>query len=676
MPSFAEVRASWRPSDQLLLDRTGTVLHETRVSFRGRRLSWTPLREVSPLALEILVAAEDRRFRHHGGVDWRALMAAFRGRLTGSGRRGGSTITMQLAGLLDHNLAGRAGGRSLGEKWRQMRAAWGLEQTWSKDEILEAYLNRVTFRGEMEGIGTAARGLFDKGADALTRSDGVILASLLRSPNARDAEIVARACRLAARVAPSRPCDAVREDVDRMSRRGRWISPLRSEAPHLARALLKNGDGEGDVVTTLDGDLQRFVRGVLDAELARLAGENVRQAAALVLANKRGTVLAYVGNAPRGEADSQVDGVQALRQAGSTLKPFLYGLAIEQRRLTAASLLEDAPLDIVTGRGLYVPRNYDDRFMGWVSVRTALASSLNVPAVKALLLTGLDAVVTRLRRLGFSGILERAEFYGPAIALGSVEVRLWQLVNAYRTLANGGMFSQPRVRVDQGDGEETRVFSRESAFIIADILADPSARVATFGLDNSLKLPFWSAVKTGTSKGMRDNWCVGFSREWTVGVWVGNFDGEPMHDVSGVSGAAPAWRAVMSYLGGSGGDPEAPPGVERTRTRFAREEEGTRQEWYVSGTAMTTVERVRQRQGGVRISYPGTGVIMALDPDIPSARERVLFRMDPFQAGYRWRLDGVILDHGMGWAPVRGRHFLELLDDQGAVMDHARFEVR
>ncbi|MBF0631225.1 MAG: penicillin-binding protein 1C [Magnetococcales bacterium] len=675
LPPFAEVRAAWHASDRLLLDRAGNTLHEMRVSHRGRRLAWVPLRDISPAALEVLVAAEDQRFFSHGGVDFLALGAGIRDWVTKGYRRGASTITMQLAGILDHNLSGRSRGRSLVRKWGQMRAAWGLERNWSKNEILEAYLNRVTFRGELEGIGSAARGLFDKGVAGLTRGDGVILAALLRAPNAGLEEVTARACRLAERVAPERTCPGLRAEIGEVLARGRWIRPLRADAPQLARRLLMDGTGD-HVVTTLNAPLQRFVRGVLDAELVRLEGRNVHHGAALVLANDSGEVLAYVGNAPRAESASQVDGIQALRQAGSTLKPFLYGLALEQRRLTAASLLEDAPLDIVTARGLYVPRNYEEHYKGWVTLRTALASSLNIPAVKTLLLTGLQPMVVRLRDLGFAGVSEEGDFYGPALALGSVEVSLWQLVNAYRVLANGGIHTPSRVRLAERETEKKTVMAAEAAFIISDILSDPSARALTFGLDSVLRLPFWSAVKTGTSKGMRDNWCVGFSSAWTVGVWVGNFDGEPMHDVSGISGAAPAWRAVMSHLGGGGGERPVPPGVVRTRTRFVGAEEGERDEWYLAGTEMDRVERVQHWEGRGRIAYPGSGVVIALDPDIPRHLERVFFRMDPPQEGYRWQLDGVDMARGVGWTPVKGHHRLALLNVRGEVMDESRFEVR
>ena len=245
-----------------------------------------------------------------------------------------------------------------------------------------------------------------------------------------------------------------------------------------------------------------------------------------------------------------VDAVVAPRQAGSTLKPFLYEQAIEQRWLTAASVLDDAPTRLHTPSGLYIPQNYDHDFKGRVTVRTALGSSLNVPAVRTAVMVTPDA-----SRAGSSRWACRSarpgDFYGYSIALGSPEVTLLSLTNAYRSLANGGLVSAPRIQLP-ADGAAApagvRVMDAAAAFIVIDILSDNGARVPTFGLDNALATRYWSAVKTGTSKDMRDNWCVGFTARYTVGVWVGNASGAPMWAVSGVTGAAPVRRTVMDAL--------------------------------------------------------------------------------------------------------------------------------
>src|SRR5690606_405614 len=261
-----------------------------------------------------------------------------------------------------------------------------------------------------------------------------------------------------------------------------------------------------------------------------------------------GQILAYVGSSGDLSSAARVDHARALRQAGSTLKPFLYAQAIEQQRLTMASLLNDSPLDIPTGNGLYIPQNYDKRFSGWVSARTALASSLNIPALRVLLMISPDAFARRLVSLGIP-LDQSGDFYGYSLALGSADVTLLSLTNAYRVLANQGRYSRPHFIDMAGAGTHAReVLAPGAAWIVGDVLSDRQARAGTFGCDSVLATPVWTAVKTGTSKDMRDNWCLGWSQRYTVGVWVGNSAGASMREVSGVSGAGPIWHDLMGYL--------------------------------------------------------------------------------------------------------------------------------
>jgi penicillin-binding protein 1C len=444
-------------------------------------------------------------------------------------------------------------------------------------------------------------------------------------------------------------------------------------APQVARKLL--GAAAPAVRSTLDGDLQRFALASLRRHIGELAGRNVSDGALVVIDNDSGELLAYVGNA----GGSQVDGVAALRQAGSTLKPFLYELAIERGLLTAASALDDTPVDVPTKGGLYIPQNYDHHYKGYASVRTSLASSLNVPAVRTLMMTGLDRFYERLRAVGIDSLDEPAAFYGYSLALGSGDVSLLELANAYRTLANGGMYGSvsllPRAPVAR-----RRVLDAGASFIVGDILSDRAARSVTFGLSNELATGFWSAVKTGTSKDMRDNWCMGYSDRYTVGVWVGNFDGRPMWDVSGVSGAAPVWRDVMDYLHRDrpGRAPQAPGGVLLRQVVFRPAFEPERAEWFVRGTDTALVELVAPAQRVPKIVYPVDGSIIAIDPDIPDALQRVMFQAQAGQ-GMLWRMDGAALgqaDADVAWRPTAGKHELQLVDAGGKPAGEVRFEVR
>jgi penicillin-binding protein 1C len=685
VPTPAQVKAAWRPSDTTLLDRRGEIVDTVRVDMTGRRLPWVVLDDISPTLGRAVLQAEDQRFMEHGGVDFAAVGKAAWDNLFGSndnsgkrGTRGASTITMQLAGLLDPKLAPRSSGRTWARKWDQALAARELEAGWSKRQILEAYLNLASYRGELQGIGAAARGLFGKAPSGLDAGEAAILASLLRAPTAPGRTVARRACALARELDARADCAAIEWQVDAAFARAvpppsMPTSQATGVTPQLARRLA--GTAGSAVRTTLDAGLQRFAAATLRRRLAELAERNVGDGAAVVIDNASGEVLAYVANGGAGE----VDGVTALRQAGSTLKPFLYELALERGQLTAASLLDDTPVDIPTVGGLYVPQNYDHQYRDAASVRTSLAGSLNVPAVRTLMLAGLERFHERLRQLGITSLTEAPEFYGWSLALGSGDVSLLELANAYRTLANGGLQDGPTL-VPRAQSGKARVLDARASFIVADILSDRAARSTTFGLSNELATGFWSAVKTGTSKDMRDNWCVGFSDRYTVGVWVGNFDGRSMWDVSGVSGAAPVWRDVMDYLHRDrpSRQPAAPPGLVRQVVKFAPAVEPERSEWFVRGTETTVVEMLAPARRAPRIVYPAADSIIALDPDIPAPQQRV--RLRAFGGtGLHWELDGKDLgpaDQSASWAPVPGEHDIKLVGEDGRAVAAARFEVR
>jgi penicillin-binding protein 1C len=416
---------------------------------------------------------------------------------------------------------------------RQVSAALALERAWSKGEILEAYLNLITFRGELQGIAAAARGLFDKDPSGLSEAESLILASLIPSARSMTEAVARRALRLAARTGSEATAEEIAALTAQTLGRPYRIRPQVALAPHVARMLLR---GEGERArSTLDGGLQIFALEALNRQLGQLRERNVHDGAVLVVDNVTGDIIAYAANQGGTSSAPHVDGIRALRQAGSTLKPFLYGLAIEKEFLTAASILEDSPLQIPTAGGLYVPENYDREFLGPVSLRTALSSSLNIPAVRTLMLVTPDSFVERLRALGMTSLEHEADYYGFSLALGSADVTLYELVNAYRTLANRGRWGALRIAAGEAPEALVPVMDGRAAFIVSAILSDREARSATFGLENPLATRFWTAVKTGTSKDMRDNWCVGYSERYTVGVWVGNF-----------------WRAHVERLGNGG----------------------------------------------------------------------------------------------------------------------------
>jgi len=671
LPDFARLSGEVPSSEVRFLDRRGELVHELRADLSVRRLEWTPLAEISPVFVDTVVRIEDRRFRTHGGVDWLAVLGAARDTLAGRGARGASTLTMQLATLLDP--APPAPRRSLARKVRQVRAALAIERRYTKDQILEAYLNRVAFRGELRGIAAAARGLFRADPHGLGPAQSLVLAALLRAPSASAEEVAARACRLAALAPQPVTCEAARAAARAALSTPPRIDARIALAPHLAHRLLAQTTGvpPARIATTLDAELQRFAQDAVQRQLAGLASRNARDAAVIVLENTTGDVLAYVGSSGELSASPLVDGMRALRQAGSTLKPFLYAAAFDSRLVTPASWLEDTALEIATPIGGYAPLDYDESFRGLVRLRTALAASLNVPAVRTLALVGPERLTHLLADAGLRD-LRPAEDYGASLALGSADVRLEELANAFRALANGGVATPLRFRADSAPSDSgRRIVSAGAAFLVGDILSDRGSRSPTFGLESSLATPFWSAVKTGTSKDMRDNWCLGWSSDFTVGVWVGNFDGEPMWSVTGVDGAAPIWLELMRRLHRDRpSPPPAPPaGVVRR--------DG---EWFLRGTEPAVAPHPAPREARApRITSPARGAVVALDPDVPPQSQRLFLEIDPPRSDLALRMDGRrVGDAGTArpWRPVAGVHALELVDGDARVLDRVDFRVR
>ena len=569
------------PASLRLLDRTGGLLREVPGS-DGRAVTLPATEPLPGRVVQAFLAAEDRRFGMHPGVDPLAIARALRDNLR-AGRvvSGASTLTQQLA----RRLVPRE--RTLLGKLEEGLWALRLTAQLSGEARLREYLNRVPMGRDLAGVEAAAEVYFGRPARSLSLGQAALLAGLARAPATGDPalfpEAAARRMRgvLAAmeragfvsvqeaRLAAAAPLDLVAD-------------PRPFRAPHLVTDLLRRRASLGleraaEVVTTIDPALQRAVEEVLRAEVA--SDGRMGQAAAVVVDNATGEVLAYVGSAEFLDAahEGQNDGVRALRQPGSALKPFAYGLALA-RGFTPASLLSDVEWRLSTPGGDYVPRNYDRHVHGPVRLRAALANSYNVPAIRLADALGPDRVLGVLRSAGFDSLWRDAAHYGVGLVLGNGDVSLWELARAYRGLARGGVLgplSAVRAAADargapvpvRPEVEPRRFLPRDAVALLTDVLADEDARAPAFGLDNALRLPFPVAAKTGTSRAYVDNWTVGFTRERTVAVWAGNFDGTPMHRVSGISGAGPIFARIMT-LAMRGIRPE--PLVDRSRFERVR----------------------------------------------------------------------------------------------------------
>jgi penicillin-binding protein 1C len=610
-----------RPAAQSLTieDREGVVLRTTRAG-DGSRASWTPLADMDPQLIQAFLAVEDRRFYSHTGVDLRAVIRAATTDI--QHRRlmsGASTITMQLARLL------RAPGHSWTAKIAQALWALRLERHLGKNEILEQYLNRVPLGQGALGVTAAAALYFDAAPDHLSTGQAALLAGLARAPSSDNPFVSAERSRQRRAAALRRMQDDafVTGDTRRRAEAEPVVAPRNGTpflAPHFTSRVLAWADDSGSVAegtwtTSLDVALQAELEGEVRHTVALLADREVRQAAAVVLDNRTGEILAWVGS-PDFWADTagQVDMVTSPRQPGSALKPFLYGLAFD-RGFTAASVLPDIPRTYQTSTGPYQPRNYDRRYHGPVLAREALASSFNVPAIELADRLGAPALLHTLRGAGFASLDRTAEFYGLGMALGDGDVTLLELANAYRGLANGGVWrpwTWRRQAPNESAGDSARFISRGSALVVLDILQDPVARIPGFGVETPFDFPFPAAVKTGTSRHYTDNWAVGVTAGFTVAVWAGNFSGRPMRQISGVTGAGPLLHRAMldvarRYNPGALPSPASMGAVRVRVCRLSGERAGANcpgtDEWFLPGTAPPAGNCAWHQAGG-RISWP------------------------------------------------------------------------
>jgi penicillin-binding protein 1C len=472
------------------------------------------------------------------------------------------------------------------------------------------------------------------------------------------------------------------------------------------------GQGAGSGRTTIDFQLQEHLETIIGQRIAALRGKNVGHAAVVVLQNATGEVLALAGSRDFRAADGgQLNGAWEPRSPGSALKPFTYLLALE-RGFTPASVIADLPVEFTTSTGTYKPENYALRSFGPMTLRHALGNSLNISAVKVLHeLGGAKVLLERLQQLGLSTLTEDVEHYGLGLTIGNAPVRLLELTNAYATLARLGM-QKPWTLVLGGESAETRLLPEKECFLIADILSDAQAREMSFGSWSALRLPFRCAAKTGTSTSFRDNWTLGFTADFTVGVWVGNFDNSPMQDVSGVTGAAPIFRDVMLHLHAHRAAkwPAQPAGLVRARidprtgkrltpqappARLSREDLFTEEnlppvasaaDYDAKGRAILPRDYaawVRSSENWLgdlvtaaseelrpvlRITHPVAGTVIRLDPDLPNGGRKLLLQAAGSSA-VKWSCTTLKIESDAGIPFVMltpGRHEFEAHDEATA----------
>jgi len=542
-------------------DRSGSLIQIVSLE-DGLRREWVALEDVPPDAVRIFTEAEDRRFYSHHGVDvgavLRAAMQNVRERRTVSGA---STITMQLARIIRP-----AGNRTVGAKIRESFDAMRLESRCTKNRILELYLNSVPFGFNCEGVASAARTFFGTTLDRLTKEQLYCLAVIPRRPALYNPLVNPEQCGTAAyelyRAAEKNEGaeGLTKRDFINAAERARGYS-YPYNMPHYVRWL--SGRRESGIYTrpeihiSASLEIQRRARDLLSSSVAHYAGNRVSNGAVVVCDTQTGAIIAWVGSTDFFDEkhNGQIDGVTTPEQPGSSMKPFLYALALEHG-FTPSSVLPDIPSEFGFDK-LYAPQNFNNRYSGPVRLRIALASSLNIPAVYVLNTLGMNTYADKLKELAFTS-LDHSDA-GLGLALGNAEVTIFELVQAFSVFPRDGMFvplnegtaGSVQTRSGGGLSGSRRVYERDTARLICDILSDADARATGFGYAKTFITPFPSMFKTGTANQFQNITALGATPLYTVGVWMGNFSGDTVIGKTGSSIPAKIVRELLLTLQGS-----------------------------------------------------------------------------------------------------------------------------
>jgi penicillin-binding protein 1C len=643
-----------------------------------------PLHHMPMLLQNAFLVAEDQRFYRHGGVDWRARAHALWQNLRAwRAVRGASTISEQVVRMLHPRP------RTLWARWMETFEAAQLEKRFRKTEILAFYLNQVPFARQSRGVLQAARIYFDRDLDTLSPKEMLALAVLVRAPSrldpARDAKPIEPAIqRLGQRMLAAKLLTST-EYRDLYNESFHFQAPrLPVQASHFVRYVTRSRSANPPhalLHTTLDGELQVRAQALLDRRLKDLSAQDVTHAALLIVDHHLDGILAWVN-----AGGSAIDSVITPRQPGSTLKPFLYALAV-QKGWTAATLIDDAPLTQAVGEGLHAYHNYSRTHYGTLRLREALGNSLNIPAIRTIAFVGVQAFLDHLHQLGFYSLTQHPDHYGDGLALGNGEVTLYELVQAYATLARHGLYRPLSHDLDVGrpDTSDRRIYSPEVSTLIAHVLADPHARQREFGSGALLHFPVETAVKTGTSTDYRDAWAVGFSHRYTVGVWMGNLTQRPTQGMTGSTGPAFVLRAIFAEL-----NRRTPSQAlflssslqSATICRLSGQLVAPRCpsmiESFLPHTVPTQVcplhqpeavarSQETQRDVFVQLLQPTPGLQLALDPRLPDASEAFPFRLPEKIQPVRthWFLDGqqvgmtAAAERQFLWPLSRGHHTVQ-----------------
>jgi penicillin-binding protein 1C len=628
------------------------------VTYQNRWNLHDPIRlhDIPQFLQQALVVSEDQRFYRHQGVDWPARLHAIYQNINAlDSIRGASTISEQVIRMWHPRP------RTLWSRWLEGVEAGRLEKEFSKNEILEFYLNQVPYAGRRRGVVQAARDFFGRDPDTLSIKEMLALLVMVRAPT-----------RLDVRKNPQRLLRSIEQLADRLLKYGtidkeqyaairtadlksrEAALPVRAEhfVQHVYELQSPAGArGKGRLRTTLDAGLQHIVQTILDNRLKDLSNRGAKNGAVLIVDHQRNEVLAWVNSGAGLDevAESWIEAVTTPRQPGSTLKPLLYALTLE-KGWTAATLVDDSPLAEPVGRGLHAYHNYSRIHYGPLRVREALGNSLNIPAVRAIQFVDVDDFLACLHELGIRSLQQHPDYYGDGLALGNGEITLLELVQAYTVLARQGTYRPLNFfMAEEPRREDTRrVFSAETASLIGNILSDPEARRLEFGNGGLLRFPVQTAVKTGTSSDYRDAWAVGFNHGFTVGVWIGNLNHEATDGIAGANGPALILRSVLAELNRHQDTRPLYLSPRLVKAEICRDTglqaDGNcagLSEWFVAGTEPKTKAALLKDMKPVYLRHPTQGMQLAMDPRIPDDQEAFVFRLAnlPHSTPVDWYVD-------------------------------------
>ena len=699
-------------SSVLLKDRDGEPLdHLVRSDYYRHHA--TSLDEIPLDLIHATLAAEDHRFYQHGGIDFRASARALRDRWElGRFTSGASTVTQQAI-----KLGSEKRSRNFRTKVTECLTARHFEMKYDKEEILTSYFNHLDYGNLIQGPLQASRHYFGKPLHQLSLAECALLAGLPQAPS-----------RLNPRRNPEGAIKRRNWVLGRMERLYQTpedriqlaiAEPLQlsdsrasKTAPHLSQIMRQSANLDSqEIQSSLSADLQRDTLKIVRSQLAQLKDKHIQDAAVVIIYNQTGEILTLIGSPDFNNPNNgQIDATRVLRSPGSALKPFTYLLAYEQGGMSPATIVKDIPTPFADERSVKEFVNYDRTFRGPVTIHHALANSLNVPAIRTLnAIGGASALKNQLNEFGITSLDKDAAHYGLGLTLGSGAVSLLELTNAYASLARMGEY-RPTTFILNDHQKSHRVATYQSTWMLAQTMSDNITRSESFGNNSFLRLPFPCAVKTGTSTDFRDNWCLGFTAEFTVGVWAGNLDNTPMRGISGVTGAGaifqqtmlrlhrdkqPSWftepvNMISCHIDNHTGKRLSEAGMntvtlilpkDRIPTPAQASDKDNEQRVYLDETykdwlvkhgdksrfQLIDQQPTNQSNQVLQILSPSVGAEYLLDPDLPNMGNRLILKTN-YLGDYHWSCETLTLETNNGETTATlkpGKHTITLKNSLG-----------